>query len=201
MSPLIVNKDKKKREILEAAMAVFAQKGYRNARMADVADSLGIGKGTIYEYFESKEDLFFQLFEFIKTQPMNLRTFNWPPRATPSKKLKIFILTSLQAYHQLENFIHILFDFQAENRGEEGESYDKFQFGRMYKDFRREVASIIKEGIQDGSFKKVDPDYIASIIISSVEGLMFQWLYDRRAFSLKKMGSVLTDMILNNIKA
>lgn len=46
-------------EILEAATSFFAEHGFANADMQELADELGIGKGTIYRYFPSKEALFF----------------------------------------------------------------------------------------------------------------------------------------------
>jgi AcrR family transcriptional regulator len=49
--------DIRRREILDAAYKVFADKGYHNAGMADIARELGVGHGTIYRYFSSKLDL------------------------------------------------------------------------------------------------------------------------------------------------
>ena len=57
MSPRIVDKEKRKREIALAALEIFSQKGYEAASMSQIAKLAGIGKGTIYEYFESKEKL------------------------------------------------------------------------------------------------------------------------------------------------
>lgn len=54
----------KKIRIIEAAAAIFAQKGYAGASIADIAVNAAIGKGTVYEYFDSKEDLFFAVFEW-----------------------------------------------------------------------------------------------------------------------------------------
>lgn len=51
-------KDARPQEILDAALAVFAAKGFAGARMDDVAAHAGVTKGTIYLYFPSKEDLF-----------------------------------------------------------------------------------------------------------------------------------------------
>ena len=62
-----LQKDKKNR-IIEAAAQVFAQKGYAGAAVADIADEAEIGKGTIYGYFDSKEDLFFAVFEWFMMQ-------------------------------------------------------------------------------------------------------------------------------------
>ena len=60
-------KDKKNR-IIEAAAHVFAQKGYAGASVADIAVKAEIGKGTIYAYFDSGEDLFFAVFEWFMLQ-------------------------------------------------------------------------------------------------------------------------------------
>ncbi len=55
----------KRRQILAAAVAVFADKGFHRARIADIAAAAGVGKGTIYEYFPSKKELFQQLLVHI----------------------------------------------------------------------------------------------------------------------------------------
>ncbi len=54
-------KEKAKSAILETAAVVFAQKGYHEATMDDVAGKLGVSKGAVYQYFSSKDDLFVEL--------------------------------------------------------------------------------------------------------------------------------------------
>jgi len=49
--------DIRRREILDASYKVFAEKGYHNAGMTDIAREMGVGHGTIYRYFSSKLDL------------------------------------------------------------------------------------------------------------------------------------------------
>ncbi len=53
----------KREQILEAALTVFSCKGFHNARMIEIARQAGVGKGTVYEYFASKSDLFYQMAE------------------------------------------------------------------------------------------------------------------------------------------
>lgn len=65
MSPRIVNKGEKKRAILLAGLDVFARKGFHNTTMQDVAVAAGIGKGTVYEYYSSKEQLFHSLIDLF----------------------------------------------------------------------------------------------------------------------------------------
>jgi AcrR family transcriptional regulator len=49
--------EERPRELLEAALAVFSQRGYRNTRLDDVAEAAGVTKGAIYHYFDTKEEL------------------------------------------------------------------------------------------------------------------------------------------------
>ena len=57
MSPKIVDKQQRKKELALAALDVFAEKGFESASISQISEAAGIGKGTVYEYFESKEEL------------------------------------------------------------------------------------------------------------------------------------------------
>ena len=57
MAAKIVDKEDRKRKIAQAALELFVNLGFENTTMARVARAAGIGKGTIYEYFSSKDDL------------------------------------------------------------------------------------------------------------------------------------------------
>ncbi|MEO0868439.1 MAG: TetR/AcrR family transcriptional regulator [Cyanobacteria bacterium J06642_11] len=63
--PKIVDKAAKRQEILEAAIAVFVEKGYHSAKIADIAVAAGMGKGTLYEYFPTKESLPKEIFNLF----------------------------------------------------------------------------------------------------------------------------------------
>ena len=62
LSPAEKRKLKKRKVILEAATKIFAQNGYSDSKMSDIADEAGVSKGTMYNYFNSKEALFSELF-------------------------------------------------------------------------------------------------------------------------------------------
>ena len=57
----LLSKPKAKERILEAAMEVFSHKGFHPATMDEISDKAGVGKGTLYRYFETKEKLFAEL--------------------------------------------------------------------------------------------------------------------------------------------
>lgn len=68
-----MSRPKKKREdILKSATHVFGDKGFHSANIVDIAEQAGIGKGTVYEYFESKSALFIEVMRFNTTNYVNL---------------------------------------------------------------------------------------------------------------------------------
>jgi AcrR family transcriptional regulator len=62
MAPNRVDKAERRRHITHAALQVFTSRGFKAAKMAEVAQAAGMGKGTLYEYFRSKDDLFLAVF-------------------------------------------------------------------------------------------------------------------------------------------
>lgn len=72
MAAKIIDKTLKRKSIATAALDVIAEKGYHNTRIQDIAVRAGVGKGTVYEYFNSKEEILLEVFENDFTDLMNL---------------------------------------------------------------------------------------------------------------------------------
>lgn len=92
--------DDRRKQILEAAMTVFAEKGFRNTDVQEIADLCSVGKGTVYRYFESKENLFWEIG----------RTIFWHLE----KRLEEIQSQSLPALQKVECFILSSSEFLAE---------------------------------------------------------------------------------------
>jgi AcrR family transcriptional regulator len=58
-------KDLRREQILKAAIKVFAEKGFRAAKMQEVANAAGIANGTVYNYFKSKDEVLLALLEYL----------------------------------------------------------------------------------------------------------------------------------------
>jgi AcrR family transcriptional regulator len=63
--PRIVDKAPRKTELLESAIAVFAQRGYQATTMEEIAENAGVSKGMLYIYFKNKEALFSAVFRWF----------------------------------------------------------------------------------------------------------------------------------------
>jgi len=88
--------DDKRRAILDAALAVFAKHGFAAARISDIAANAGIGKGTVYLYFQSKEDLLMGVFEAYVDDILSMIDELTVAQVTPREGLRAFFDTALE---------------------------------------------------------------------------------------------------------
>ena len=157
-------KDARPPEILEAALAVFAQKGFAATRLDDVAAKAGITKGTIYLYFDSKQALFEALarqsvgaqIEQIKAQ---LAAF---PGSSPD--LLRLVLSTMGHFITTSDRIVLLRLVVAEAAN----------FPKLAEFWRREVidsgiglmSGIIRRGIERGEFREIEPQHAARLCVA-----------------------------------
>ena len=86
----------KRRAILDAALRVFAQRGFASARISDIAAAAGIGKGTIYLYYSSKEDLLMGVLESCVDEILTMIDELVVSHVSPVEGLRRFFDTALE---------------------------------------------------------------------------------------------------------
>ena len=73
MNSEAAKREKKRAEIMEAAFRLFLQKGYANTKIIEIANSAKIGKGTVYEYFKSKDQILLDIIlKYVKNEFIQL---------------------------------------------------------------------------------------------------------------------------------
>ena len=96
---------KKRQAILDAALLVFTQNGYEKTKIIDIAKMAGIGKGTVYEYFESKEELFrCILVEYCELYKSNVDAILGELREASCKEK---LLTVMRMENDLKEQVHL----------------------------------------------------------------------------------------------
>ena len=174
MSPRVVDKEQKKREIIRAAFEVFARQGVFNFKMIDIAENAGIGKGTLYEYFSSKEELISACFDLHMEKYGQALRNKIEPLSEPKEKLKAVIELTFEYFIAHKGILSTMFDFWALSIQSKGEESAFADFGEMYKTYTEFLASILEEGIKIGQFRPLDAEFVASTIIAILDGMMFQ---------------------------
>ncbi len=170
----------KRQCIVEAAAAVFAETGFTSTRVADIADRAGIGKGTVYEYFASKEELLFAVFEWIdSTVSHRLREVLAAEIPARDKLIRLLQVGGEVVAEQVE-MQPVLLDFWAASRGHLFEERHREVCTASYCSYRSLIADFIREGQQRGDFRpQMDADALATIVVSTFDGLGVQLFFDR----------------------
>lgn len=157
-------KDARPAEVLEAALDVFFDKGFAAARLEDIAARAGVSKGTIYLYFESKDDVFEALVRSIPMPNVEQLRALAADKTIPADKMLRRVLTFMGGILRDERMIK----FPRLIIGEGG------RFPKLAESYKREVISrgvaiigaIIERGIEEGRFHNVDPQHAAFGAIS-----------------------------------
>ena len=203
MAPRVVDKAAKKEYILQAAMKVFAQQGFGKTKMIDIATEAGIGKGTIYEYFSSKDEIFSNAYTYFIQGLEQEFTKAITETEDPADKIIAIINATVEGIVASADFVAIMLDFWAE--GIRNHNHDEMNqlldMKKMYSTYRTILVQIIEEGIAKGVFRKVDPISAASIIIGALDGIMLQWYMEPDLIEMDKITETLISMFKAALKS
>jgi AcrR family transcriptional regulator len=180
MSPKIVDKELKRQELVQAAVEVFATKGFRGASMEDIAVRANIGKGTIYEYFRTKEELFkacFDWFGQVTTREIIAATAN---HTRPLDQLRAVARASIEVIDQHIEFYPLTLEIWAmASTGPQRECLSA-SLKQMYTHFRALIADIIRRGQEEGDFRiDIDVNTISIMLTGLVDGIVIQSYFDK----------------------
>lgn len=199
MSPRIVDKDEKKKLIVMAAMQVIAKNGLNNTKMVDIAKAAGIGKGTIYEYFKSKDDIFWAGFNFLM-QDMEVEMGKRLFKVTdPAEKLVAIIEAFFASFESFHDSMYIMFDYWAEGiRKRDGKA--EMHLKEIYVEYRAYMSSILDEGKEKGIFRDINSNMVASSILGAMDGMILQWIIFGHDYDVQQALKEFKDLVLIGIK-
>jgi AcrR family transcriptional regulator len=162
--------EERRQQIMGAALACFARKGYHKTTMDDIVAESGLSKGTLYWYFESKDELFFSLINsfFLEMQQDIGAIFEQNSSATD--KLRALGHEFASLFQEVAEFLNVFFEFYMQSTLNEQLNQ---MFQGMLSQYRGMIAGIIQEGFKAGEFKEVDADQLAIAVMAAYDGLWF----------------------------
>jgi TetR/AcrR family transcriptional regulator, fatty acid metabolism regulator protein len=165
----------KQRLILDAAIHVFARKGFHSCRVSDVADEAGVAYGLVYHYFQSKEEildtLFTERWQLMIDAIVSIDARRDIPAREKLYEVASFIIDSYRYEPDLMKVI-IVEVTRAANT-----------FGRKHLPKIREayelIGKIVDDARQDGSFKSdISGEFGAMCFYGAIEQLLSAWIFD-----------------------
>ena len=187
----------RRQDIIRAASRVFARKGYASTRIIDVAETASVGKGTIYEYFRSKEALFFAVFESMMADAAEtLAQTGHPSGQSFSLHIKTLADSIIQSWLGQLDMYSLVMEFWSATASSPGRESFKAIFQAGYQDLRGIVGDLIRNAQQTGDVTAdIDADKVAAALIGTWDALLLQaWLdpaFDALATSRSFMEVVL----------
>ncbi len=166
-----------KRElIIEAAIKVFARDGLERGKISDIASEAGIGKGTVYEYFRRKEDIFQAIEHYVFTDFNLIFDQLNSSSLTPPQKLTTLMENALDMFMEMGDVLLILMELWAQaGRGHVHGSAPSL-FVEYYESYRMSVENILEDGIQSGVFRDMNKEGVATLLLAFMDGLVWQFV-------------------------
>jgi TetR/AcrR family transcriptional regulator, fatty acid metabolism regulator protein len=188
----------KYRRIIHAATKVFAKKGFFHAKVSDIAKEAQVADGTIYIYFENKDDILISLFEEQMKAVLDNMVAQISKENDPVRKLYRFALIHLQLIEQSKSMAEII-QVELRQSSKFMKEYKNEKFGQ-YLDL---IADIIREGQRKGVFKReIIPGVAKRAFFGALDEMStFRVLSRRKGYDIKTAAEQISDIFLNGIKA
>ena len=189
--------DIRKDQIMNAAQVVVASKGYDQTRMDDIVERAQLSKGAIYWYYKSKKDIYLSLIDFWFNEYSAGVLKSLEDKDSSSEQLKSLFEYFVDQFDQNPDTFKIMVEFWRTS-GLDVDFNNKLQ--EIYSQFLEYIIDIIKNGIDSGEFKKVDPRITALSILINIEGIHWFTLFDKSGVEAHEYINTISNFILNGLK-
>jgi TetR/AcrR family fatty acid metabolism transcriptional regulator len=192
------NGDKRAR-IIDAAVAVFAEKGFHAARVSDVAKRAGVADGTIYLYFKNKEDLLLSLFEEKMGRLIENLEAAWDGLDDPIDRMRAYArhhFRQLQAHPDLAQVLQV----ELRQSHKFFRDYRPEKLWQYLNAFRSQVEEAQRLGLVRAD---VDPFLTMWAIFGALDEISIQWVLARKRekFNLEAAADQVVDLFLVGMMA
>ncbi len=183
--PAIVDKAQKRTEIVRHAAEVFARTGYHETKMQDIATAADIGKGTIYEYFRTKEELFLAVYDAWMTSYETLVRTSVDAAEDAMAKVDAIRDSAVAFYESRAAQAPLLLEFWAHALRTDNPAFlERINRTRTFlRDLGTELTRQLTEA---GWFTDVDAQAFTDLEAGISDGIFLTWVLEGRSFPLDK---------------
>ena len=182
--------------ILRAATKVFAQNGYFQSQVADVARVAGVAAGTVYLYFKSKDDLLVSIFERSMNDVLAEGRAAIAGLADPVARLGKLAHLHLERLGRDKDLAVV---FQVELR-QSVKFMERFS-ETFLQDYFKLIRQAIADGQQSGAFRKdISATTATKIFFGALDEMATNWVLSRRKYDLNAEADAVVDLFINGVK-
>ena len=181
--------------ILRAATRVFAQHGFFQSQVADVARVAGVAAGTVYLYFKGKDDLLVSIFERSMSEVIAEGRAAVEGIADPAERLRRIAHLHLG---RLGRDKHLAVVFQVELR-QSVKFMERFS-ATFLQDYLKLIRDAIADGQHGGAFRKdISPTTATKMFFGALDEMATNWMLSRRKYDLTAEADAVVDLFINGI--
>jgi TetR/AcrR family fatty acid metabolism transcriptional regulator len=182
----------KRRRILDAAVTVFARKGYFAARVSDVAKKAGVADGTIYLYFRNKEDILVRLFDGVMSEHVARARAAVHALSSAPERLLAIAERHLTVLGENRDLAAV---FQVELR-QSTRFMERFTASWL-RDYFELLDEVLEQGQRDGSLRPdVNRKLAARMLFGALDETVTSWLLSEKRYPLVGLASPVVDLFL-----
>jgi TetR/AcrR family fatty acid metabolism transcriptional regulator len=186
--------------ILEAARKVFADRGFHEATVDDIAEAAGVAKGTVYLYYESKRDVYFAALKFGIAQMYSSLLRELKKVCTPEEKLRALIAAKLAYFDENRDFFKIYYSELGNIPSAHPGGMDK-ELKALYQEQARLVEAILKEGARKKVIRNLRTEQTAFAISDIIRGVVTHRILGWSKSKLNQDVDFIFDIIWKGIAA
>jgi TetR/AcrR family fatty acid metabolism transcriptional regulator len=182
--------------ILRAATKVFAQHGYFQSQVADVARVAGVAAGTVYLYFKGKDDLLVSIFERSMSEVLAEGRQAVHGVADAAERLRLLAHLHLDRLGRDKSLAVV---FQVELR-QSVKFMERFSESFL-QDYFKLIREAIADGQQRGAFRKdISATTATKIFFGALDEMATNWVLSRRKYNLSAEADAVVDLFINGVK-
>jgi len=191
--------DMYRQHVLEAAEAVFAERGFESAKLQDISRHAGVSMGTIYAVFASKEELFRAILDWRGRELLAVAraaaAAAGGPRAALGRLIEGYIDYFLAHPHFLRMHLRLGTSWVlGPSQGSEGQV-------QLWAEIHALQAALMRRGVASGAFADEDPDFLAKLFSSLDQVLLADWVASGMRASRDELVARMRGLILRVIGA
>ena len=186
-----------KERILDIAAARFAQSGYNATSIAEICEQAGVSKGAFYYHFASKQAIFLALLDrWMNELESALGNTTQGPEKMP---VKLSNMARMMRTIFDDEHARIAMFLEFWTQASRDESVWQATIA-PYRRFHAYFATLVQQGIEEGSLERIDPKAGAQVIISLASGLLLQGLLDADGADWGQVSEDSVRILLNGLK-
>src|SRR6202040_3190833 len=187
----------KREAILRAAIRVFANNGYFNSKVADIARQAEVADGTVYLYFKSKEEILHSIFDQNMAEAIASGRVLIEKLRDPGEKLRRIAMLHLERLGADRDLAVV---FQIELRGSTKFMQEFSAAG--FAEYLGLIRSPIEKGQRAGVFRsELNAKVMAKILFGALDEMATNWVLSGRRYKLAPMAEQVLDVFLNGVNA